>query len=1755
MAGEVAGAPIPPRRTPSTGNPLLEALEVTEVQAPAGPGAVDPAELARLSQTELYGQLPYQLDPNVRQEVLARSAVDAEGNPVISETGVRPTRLVKRRSRGEGGSDAERMWLTPIGDGRYQISSEGGTTLDTVATEDQVRDLLQTGGWSWDSGPQLDVFGDITESDGALRGIDSLGEQRAAAAGRAAGRSLPDPQMVGRALVEYSKEPGAVGNLARAVADLEVLRKADPDLYQQAIGVAGGGTVDDATDINVQAGLRLAEDAARATAVAADQPSGPGRVGIGEADIPTTVTPSAQELAARIAAAARSPLGVRLPTNDISTQIQVGGGVQPPMASAVQTSGPDWARQLASGYTPSARSASTASSLTAPDAVLGAEVPIGASDSNVGVLGGRRRSISENVGAAGEGFVIPQGVPPGPLAPMPGPQAMGPESPTMDARSSSLLDDLLPAASPALQGSMAFQFAPGSWASDMFGGRRDDLADLIRSAQGLDPFTFSTADMPVQSASDFVASLPPELRARWGQSGMPRMGGVDVAQMPVTLRPSAVRDVTGPTYSADFVPTGGGNATIPRFITDEELARAFTRQQPVPGERFITNNDPGMSTGNIEDIERRLEELVGLRQALEARARFAEDAAQQGRMTISDLNQVRKGVLNEISNLNQEADQLARQAETMSGPGQQMQGFGTVTDSYSVTRPDPTRGEVGGPDSFESGSISSEGDVGATLRPGDRNARYRVDPVTGKVLIETVSGKYQTGARNREVTIDGSDGGTLGAAARRTRDARLAADPAANRSAERYYVLDNIERLREQLRITRPERMAAEAAAFKQRNRMDDRATEMRDAASNVQDEIRRLEGRLEEEGRTYGPLDQDALRRQAEQDLADRAAESSDTLRDTNQLFSAGVAEPPMLSAQRLREIADDVLQPKRDPSNVDAEGRSAGTSTVSRPAAFGAYDSRPSDGRPDEGFLREVAERQLQIDALMPSDAQLLSEAERIKIAKQQAKLQKQLNKEMAQWSGDAQGKPGVNLPMVRARKSAGAAQAAMVEKLMSGSPEERMQALNDLFASTVKGQYTAYKDPETGDITAPKPGESMPESGQEMIRDMDEQNQRWDTRLQRYVGTGWWRPFDAARDAGREDEIRMQNFQPLPVQVRSREGAMSNIQKLAAHPEIGSVENLLYHVLRHNEGLSRDYAPDALRAAAQQLAGDVERMAPQPISPDAGARVGTPSFGQRLQSAIDNFTTGRPTDFVPETTPVDNLVNLLPDADGLRNAEPGAVSRELSQVRYIEQKAAELEEMGYDITPVREQIARIMPALEESYRPPASVPTADNAPQIQLSRDPDELISQIDALKRAADQERAAGNLEAAARLDESLAVRRSQLASVRSPSRLGGQDAAMRGANADVAPVMHSTERPQDFVSVGAFSVPLDGDIGDAIRNAIAGDLLPGQSASAVGAPQVEVIAAPPRLGPEVSVKSPTTPGYFVRRPSQIPQAKIVVRRKYKGGVEPVREFVVDLAQPGEVRPGSATLELGDDGRSFFFVNKDGADPLPSPAEIADERTAERISRAGRAQTSEDEALRITAGGDPQILGSRGWDVDTSNLNNQEATPAPVDEIDPPAARAEADRPQFDQDNVGDSGMDSTGESPRAARLARRAQNSRNRQSAAEARAAEAKAKAEAEAAARQASGSGAKATPAQTRRVTGGRILGGAIGIGAGLAGGGAAIDYLTGEEASAAPILASTLVAEPSREDRNYSADDMLDRVRRARQYQSYLVSGHMMPR
>ena len=148
------------------------------------------------------------------------------------------------------------------------------------------------------------------------------------------------------------------------------------------------------------------------------------------------------------------------------------------------------------------------------------------------------------------------------------------------------------------------------------------------------------------------------------------------------------------------------------------------------------------------------------------------------------------------------------------------------------------------------------------------------------------------------------------------------------------------------------------------------------------------------------------------------------------------------------------------------------------------------------------------------------------------------------------------------VKSRAPAGKARALMVEKLMSGSAEERLAALNDLFGQKVKGSYEIFKDPETGEIM--QRGASD-DSGNLVIREIGEGQREWSERLRRYVGTGEWRPFDPEKDAGRADEARPERFNPVPINVRAVTGGFPVIDRLAAHPEIGSAENLIYKIGR--------------------------------------------------------------------------------------------------------------------------------------------------------------------------------------------------------------------------------------------------------------------------------------------------------------------------------------------------------------------------------------------------------------------------------------------------------------------------------------------------------------------------------------------------------------------------------------------------------------
>ena len=151
-----------------------------------------------------------------------------------------------------------------------------------------------------------------------------------------------------------------------------------------------------------------------------------------------------------------------------------------------------------------------------------------------------------------------------------------------------------------------------------------------------------------------------------------------------------------------------------------------------------------------------------------------------------------------------------------------------------------------------------------------------------------------------------------------------------------------------------------------------------------------------------------------------------------------------------------------------------------------------------------------------------------------------------------------------------------------------------------------------------------------------------------------------------------------------------------------------------------------------------------------------------------------------------------------------------------------------------------------------------------------------------------------------------------------------------------------------------------------------------------------------------------------------------------------------------------LHLDKDGRPTFY-DPSGMDLRnPTPSELKEmRRDAARASRMSAA--AEDEAMAVSSR--PPVSGdltARGGAANgAAEAEAAASAAARVDvEPDPPAALPESERPVFDQNDVGDSGMDRTGESPRAARLARNTQSARARADAAEAQARAEKAQSEA-----------------------------------------------------------------------------------------------------
>lgn len=258
-----------------------------------------------------------------------------------------------------------------------------------------------------------------------------------------------------------------------------------------------------------------------------------------------------------------------------------------------------------------------------------------------------------------------------------------------------------------------------------------------------------------------------------------------------------------------------------------------------------------------------------------------------------------------------------------------------------------------------------------------------------------------------------------------------------------------------------------------------------------------------------------------------------------------------------------------------------------------------------------------------------------------------------------------------------------------------------------------------------------------------------------------------------------------------------------------------------------------------------------------------------------------------------------------------------------------------------------------------------------------------------------------------------------------------------------------------------------------------------------------------------------------------------------------------------------LHLDKDGRPAFY-DPAGMDLRnPTARELEDMRAAAEAAEADARsagsmnEAAEDEAIAVTSR--PPMQPTRpAAALGESEVDNS-ARPADVvdDEVDPPAARPESERPVFDQSDVGDSGMDRTGDSPRAARLARKSQKARAKADAAEAEARAEKAKAEAAEAKARAEESGKKpegresivsAKNAKRLAALGGLSLAGyyfrePLGE---LIGGDAAEAALVGD-----PVFGPGY---QDGEDTNSSAERALGRVRRARAY-GYHTSQNPLPR
>lgn len=194
-----------------TGEPLMQDI-ATPIPAVAGHGtAIDQLPITeKRTTTRYYASIP-----------------DASGN-VTPDMSKELTLLVRRRSGSDGNrSDAERMWVLPLGGDRFQVLDGSGNR--SIASPKYLQSAVNTGGWVHAAGPEI-----VRPADG--------------------GWTPERAENLGRALFEYTR-PGAgtnAANLARVVEELDTLglpEFGDGQLLRAALTEAGGGRLSDGAEL------------------------------------------------------------------------------------------------------------------------------------------------------------------------------------------------------------------------------------------------------------------------------------------------------------------------------------------------------------------------------------------------------------------------------------------------------------------------------------------------------------------------------------------------------------------------------------------------------------------------------------------------------------------------------------------------------------------------------------------------------------------------------------------------------------------------------------------------------------------------------------------------------------------------------------------------------------------------------------------------------------------------------------------------------------------------------------------------------------------------------------------------------------------------------------------------------------------------------------------------------------------------------------------------------------------------------------------------------------------------------------------------------------------------------------------------------------------------------------------------------------------------------------------------------------------